>query len=68
MDNKVIIVTGGNRGLGAATARQLAAKGHHVIITARSTTPGNHARLPSSSRGSVAMRSPSSLGRCSAAL
>src|SRR4051812_40938721 len=37
---KVVIVTGGNRGLGAATARQLAEQGHHVIITARKKAEG----------------------------
>ena len=37
---KVVIVTGGNRGLGAETARQLAEQGHHVIITARKKAEG----------------------------
>ncbi|MEW5851314.1 MAG: SDR family oxidoreductase [Myxococcota bacterium] len=43
MDNKVIIVTGGNRGLGEETARQLVERGHHVIITARSVPQGEEA-------------------------
>ena len=38
---KVIIVTGGNRGLGAETALQLAQQGHHVIITARKQAEGD---------------------------
>ena len=37
---KVVIVTGGNRGLGAETARQLAEQGHQVIITARKRAEG----------------------------
>lgn len=40
MTQKVIIVTGGNRGLGAETTRQLADKGHHVILTARKKAEG----------------------------
>ena len=38
---KVAIVTGGSRGLGAAMARELAAEGAHVVLTAgRSTEAG----------------------------
>ena len=38
---KVAIVTGGSRGLGAAMARDLAAEGAHVVLTAgRSTEAG----------------------------
>jgi retinol dehydrogenase-12 len=43
MTQKVVIVTGGNRGLGAATARQLAEQGNHVIITARKKAEGEEA-------------------------
>lgn len=40
---KVIAITGGNRGLGAVTASQLAELGHHVVITARKQAEGEAA-------------------------
>ncbi len=43
MTDKVAIVTGGNRGLGLLTARKLAAKGYHVVLTARSASDGEKA-------------------------
>lgn len=39
-----VLVTGGNRGLGEETARQLLALGHHVFITARNPSEGEAAR------------------------
>jgi NAD(P)-dependent dehydrogenase (short-subunit alcohol dehydrogenase family) len=35
LDNKLALVTGASRGIGAATAIALAAKGAHVVLTAR---------------------------------
>jgi len=31
-DSKLTIVTGGGRGIGAATCRRLAAEGHHILL------------------------------------
>ena len=36
-DNKVAIITGGSRGVGAATANLLASKGWNVVITCTSS-------------------------------
>ncbi len=38
--SKIILVTGGNRGIGLEIARQLAAMGHHVIIGTRDLAKG----------------------------
>ena len=37
---KTILVTGGNRGIGLAVCKELAAKGQHVILTARNKDKG----------------------------
>ena len=39
----VTVVTGGNRGLGREVCRQLAARGHTVVLTARDATKGEEA-------------------------
>lgn len=42
-DQRVIIVTGGNAGIGRATAKLLAADGHHVVIVSRDLAKGEEA-------------------------
>ena len=39
LENKVAIITGGNSGVGAATAIKFAAEGAKVVITARREAP-----------------------------
>lgn len=43
MDSSVILIPGANRGIGFETARQLAAQGHDVILTARSLAKAEQA-------------------------
>ena len=38
-----VLITGGNRGIGLATACKLVGQGHHVIITARNLQQGQEA-------------------------
>ena len=40
---RVAVITGGNRGLGLETGRQLAARGYHVILTSRDAANGERA-------------------------
>lgn len=42
-NNAIILVTGGNRGIGKEVSRQLAEKGHTVILTARNAAKGEQA-------------------------
>lgn len=39
LDGQLALVTGASRGIGAATAKALAAAGAHVVLTARATKP-----------------------------
>lgn len=43
IDKRLALVTGGNRGLGYETCRQLAALGHKVLLAARDTVAGRDA-------------------------
>ncbi len=44
MDGKTVVITGGNSGVGKATATALARAGAHTVITARSPERGEKAR------------------------
>jgi carbonyl reductase 1 len=52
-DNRWAIVTGGNRGLGLETCRQLAEKGYGVVLTARDVTQSQQAAASLASAGNV---------------
>lgn len=43
INQKIALVTGGNRGIGREIARQLALKGYHVLIGCRDATKGKQA-------------------------
>jgi NAD(P)-dependent dehydrogenase (short-subunit alcohol dehydrogenase family) len=49
--NKVAVITGAYRGLGLETARQLAEKGHRVVLTARRDAEGRAASEGLAARG-----------------
>ena len=44
MDKKIILVTGGNKGIGLEVAKQLARLGHTIILTARDEAKGLEAQ------------------------
>jgi carbonyl reductase 1 len=52
-DMRRIVVTGGNRGLGLETCRQLARKGAHVVLAARDPEEAAKAAASLSSEGTV---------------
>ena len=43
MTGKIVLITGGNAGIGLETAVGLASKGAHVVFTSRNETRGNEA-------------------------
>jgi NAD(P)-dependent dehydrogenase (short-subunit alcohol dehydrogenase family) len=53
-DRRVAVVTGANRGIGWAIARQLAEKGHHVVVTARREGLGREAAAELQKQGLAA--------------
>ncbi len=50
-DRKVAVVTGGNRGLGLETCRQLAERGYRVVLGSRDLSKGTAAAAPLTERG-----------------
>src|ERR1041384_1217236 len=52
---KTVLITGANRGIGFETARQLAARGFHVVIGARSEQQGNEAQREAQKAGKVSL-------------
>lgn len=50
-DQRIALVTGGNRGLGRETARQLASRGYHVLLGVRDLAAGQ--QVAASIEGSV---------------
>ncbi len=52
---KTVLITGANRGIGFETARQLAARGFHVVIGARSRHQGQKAQRELEKAGKVSL-------------
>ena len=44
MENKIILITGANSGIGKATATALAEMGAHVVMVSRDLVKGEKAR------------------------
>ena len=52
---KTVLITGANRGIGFETARQLATRGFHVVIGARSEQHGQKALRDLEALGKVSL-------------
>ena len=52
---KTVLITGANRGIGFETARQLAGRGHHVVIGVRSEQRGQKALSELNGAGKVSL-------------
>lgn len=44
MDGKIVLITGGNSGLGLETVKDLAERGAHIIMASRKIDVGNKVR------------------------
>jgi NAD(P)-dependent dehydrogenase (short-subunit alcohol dehydrogenase family) len=51
---RIVLITGANRGIGLETAKQLAKRGFHVIVAARDEASGQHAVEGINARGGKA--------------
>jgi NAD(P)-dependent dehydrogenase (short-subunit alcohol dehydrogenase family) len=54
-NQQIVLITGGNRGIGFETARQLAGRGFHVVIAARNQSKGQKAAERIQAAGGQAM-------------
>ena len=61
-DKPLALVTGASRGIGAATAKQLAAKGYHVLLTARTEGALEEVESEIHAAGGTATLAPFDLG------
>jgi NAD(P)-dependent dehydrogenase (short-subunit alcohol dehydrogenase family) len=43
MTSPIVLITGGNRGIGFETAKQLAERGFYVVVSARDESQGQQA-------------------------
>src|SRR5688572_13934309 len=65
---KVIVVTGASSGIGAASARALAAEGGHVVLVARSAEPLERIAAEIEAAGGKARAMPTNVGDSRAAV
>jgi NAD(P)-dependent dehydrogenase (short-subunit alcohol dehydrogenase family) len=53
-DQRVVLITGANRGIGFETAKQLAGRGYHVVVASRDRASGMQAAKAIEAGGGVA--------------